>query len=97
MFARDDVTRSDLSTALPLSHQIDAAFQIQPSTPIINLDFMMDEDRILADRAAMERRVAKFRETQTRFQRERDDYYDSTIEKVRATDWNEFASPPDQE
>jgi len=53
----------------------------------------MNEDRISADRAAIERRVATFRETQVRFQRERDDYYDVTIEKVRATEWNEFASP----
>jgi hypothetical protein len=55
----------------------------------------MNEDRILADRAAMERRVAMFRETQERFQRERDDYYETTIEKARATEWNEFVSPRD--
>lgn len=53
----------------------------------------MDEDRISADRAAIERRVTMFRETQAKFQRERDEYYDDTIEKVRATEWNEFASP----
>ncbi len=52
----------------------------------------MDEDRISADRAAIQRRVAAFRETQVRFQREREDYYDVTIEKVRTTDWNEFVS-----
>lgn len=52
----------------------------------------MNEDRISAERAEIERRVAAFRETQSKFQRERDDYYDVTIEKVRATDWNEFAS-----
>lgn len=50
----------------------------------------MNEDRISAARADMERRVADFRETQAKFQRERDDYYETTIEKVRATDWNEF-------
>lgn len=55
----------------------------------------MNQDRISADRAAMEQRVAQFRETQARFQRERDAYFDDTIEKVRATDWNEFASPRD--
>ncbi|WP_299803766.1 hypothetical protein [Tardiphaga sp.] len=53
----------------------------------------MNEDRISADRAAIELRVTAFRETQARFQREREDYYDETIEKVRATDWNEFVSP----
>ena len=54
----------------------------------------MNEDRILADRAAIENRVAAFRETQARFQRDREDYYDETIEKARATDWNRFARPP---
>ena len=57
----------------------------------------MDDDRISADRAAIEQRVAMFRETQAKFQRERDDYYDATIEKVRATDWNEFATARDPE
>jgi regulator of protease activity HflC (stomatin/prohibitin superfamily) len=53
----------------------------------------MNEDRISAARADMERRVAEFRETQAKFQRERDDYYETTIEKVRATHWNEFVMP----
>lgn len=57
----------------------------------------MDEDRISADRAAMDRRVALFRETQAKFQREREDFYESTIEKVRATDWNEFTQSRDPE
>ena len=54
----------------------------------------MNDDRISADRVAIERRVAMFRETQTRFQREREDYYEVTIEKVRATDWISFAGTP---
>jgi regulator of protease activity HflC (stomatin/prohibitin superfamily) len=56
----------------------------------------MNEDRISAARADIERRVAEFRETQARFQREREDYYEATIEKVRTTKWNVFASPPSQ-
>lgn len=44
----------------------------------------------------MERRVREFRDTQAKFQREREDYYETTIEKVRATDWNEFVTPRDQ-
>jgi hypothetical protein len=56
----------------------------------------MNEDRISAERADIERRVAEFRETQARFQREREDYYEATIEKVRAIKWNVFASPPSQ-
>jgi hypothetical protein len=53
----------------------------------------MNEDRISAARADMERRVIEFRETQAKFQRERDNYYEATIEKVRATHWNEFVTP----
>ena len=53
----------------------------------------MNEDRISAERADIERRVAEFRETQARFQREREDYYEATIEKARAVEWNIFASP----
>jgi regulator of protease activity HflC (stomatin/prohibitin superfamily) len=56
----------------------------------------MNEDRISAARADMERRVREFRDTQAKFQREREDYYETTIEKVRATDWNEFVMPRDQ-
>jgi len=52
----------------------------------------MNEDRMLADRAVIDSRVAMFRETQAKFQREREDYYDTTMEKARATDWNRFAS-----
>ncbi len=53
----------------------------------------MNEDRISGDRTAIERRVAAFREIQAKFQRERDDYYDATIEKVRTTAWNAFVNP----
>ncbi len=42
----------------------------------------MNEERISAARADMERRVAEFREKQAKFQREREDYYETTIEKV---------------
>jgi hypothetical protein len=50
----------------------------------------MNEERISAERADIERRVADFRETQARFQREREDYYEATIEKVRTIDWISF-------
>lgn len=58
-----------------------------------NEEKRMNEERISAARADMERRVAEFREKQAKFQREREDYYETTIEKVRATDWNEFVTP----
>jgi hypothetical protein len=53
----------------------------------------MNEDRISAERADIERRVAEFKETQARFQRDRDAYYETMIEKTKATEWNVFASP----
>lgn len=53
----------------------------------------MNEDRIAKARADLQERVSKFQETQARFQRDRDDYYENTIERVRATRWNEFVSP----
>jgi len=52
----------------------------------------MNEDRMSADRAAIKDRVIAFRETQAKFQRERENYFDETIQKARATDWNPFAS-----
>jgi hypothetical protein len=48
----------------------------------------MNEDRINAARADIARRVADFRETQARFQHERENYYEATIEKVRTLEWN---------
>jgi len=74
--------------------QIEAAFDID-CPPIESVQGMgMNEDRMSADRAAMERRVARFRETQIRFQREREEYFEETIEKARAVEWNGFASHP---
>jgi hypothetical protein len=52
----------------------------------------MDEDRISSARTDMEQRVAQFRATQKRLQREREGYYDAVITKVRATKWNEFVT-----
>lgn len=51
----------------------------------------MNEQRIATDRDNIARRVADFRETQARFQRAREEYYDATIEKVRNLEWNEGA------
>jgi hypothetical protein len=53
----------------------------------------MNQERILEDRADIERRVTEFKETQAKFQREREDYFDATIEKARNVEWNVFASP----
>ncbi|MDB5503506.1 MAG: hypothetical protein JWR89_3408 [Tardiphaga sp.] len=57
----------------------------------------MNEERISAERADIERRVADFRETQARFQREREDYYEATIEKVRTIDWISFEDQEHQQ
>lgn len=53
----------------------------------------MNEQRMATDRDDIARRVADFRETQNRFQRAREAYYEATIEKVRAIEWNESADP----
>ncbi|QUS39912.1 hypothetical protein RPMA_14520 [Tardiphaga alba] len=54
----------------------------------------MDDQRLLAARQDIERRVAAFRNKQARLTRERETYYDRVIEQVRSTDWNEFVTPP---
>lgn len=64
---------------------------LRHSGPHVNRETGMDEHRIASDRADIEERVAHFKETQARFQRERDAYYESTIEKVRTIRWNEMA------
>jgi len=53
----------------------------------------MKDDRMSSARADIEQRVLQFRETQARLQREREGFYDTVIEKVRATEWNEFVTP----
>lgn len=53
----------------------------------------MKPDRMSSARADIEQRVLQFRETQARLQREREGFYDTVIEKVRATEWNEFVTP----
>lgn len=53
----------------------------------------MKNDRMSSARADIEQRVSQFRATQARLQREREGFYDTVIEKVRATEWNEFVTP----
>jgi hypothetical protein len=53
----------------------------------------MKDNRMSSARADIEQRVLQFRENQAKLQREREGYYDSVIEKVRATEWNEFVTP----
>ncbi|MBR1216151.1 hypothetical protein [Bradyrhizobium sp. JYMT SZCCT0180] len=48
------------------------------------------KDRLAIDRAMMQRRVEKFRENQQKFQREREEYYNKTMEAAQAT---QFAPP----
>lgn len=57
----------------------------------------MNEDRMAQERADLQQRVSRFQETQARFQRERDDYYDSTIERVRTIRWNRFVTRRQQD
>jgi hypothetical protein len=51
----------------------------------------MNEDRMAQARADLQQRVSRFQETQARFQRERDDYYATTIERVKSVRGNQFA------
>lgn len=53
----------------------------------------MKEDLMSSARADIEKRVVQFRENQAKLQRDREGYYDAVIEKVRATEWNEFVTP----
>jgi hypothetical protein len=53
----------------------------------------MNEERLAKARADLQRRVSEFQDMQARFQREREDYYESTIRRVRSVRWNEFVTP----
>lgn len=53
----------------------------------------MEDDPKSSARADIEKRVQKFRENQSKLQQEREGFYDTMIEKVRATEWNEFVTP----
>lgn len=53
----------------------------------------MPKDPMLSARADIERRVTQFRENQAKLQRDREGYYDTVIDKVRSTEWNEFVTP----
>lgn len=46
------------------------------------------QERLAAERDAIATRVATFKATQQKFQREREEFYASTMEKARATQWN---------
>src|ERR1700694_2006859 len=45
------------------------------------------------ERAAIQRRVMNFKAHQDRFQRERAEYYATTMAKARATQWNTAGNP----
>jgi hypothetical protein len=61
------------------------------SEPVHEIKF---EDRLTFDRDAVRERVAKFKETQRRFQSEREEYYATTMAKVRATQWAKRSGMP---
>lgn len=52
----------------------------------------MKENPMPSARADIQNRVMQFRANQAKLQREREGYYDAVIEKVRATEWNEFVT-----
>jgi hypothetical protein len=49
------------------------------------------QDRLALEREEIIARVASFKATQERFQRERDAYCAATLEAARAVKWNRFA------
>ena len=48
------------------------------------------EERLARDRAEIAARVASFRETQQKFEREREEYYETTLSNA----WDGFHRPP---
>ncbi len=49
------------------------------------------QERRALEREEITMRVAQFRATQEKFQREREAYYTSTMEATRAIRWSKFA------
>jgi outer membrane murein-binding lipoprotein Lpp len=48
------------------------------------------QDRLALEREEISARVANFKATQEKFQREREEYYAATMEAARAVRWNRF-------
>jgi outer membrane murein-binding lipoprotein Lpp len=49
------------------------------------------QERLALEREEIAARVANFKATQEKFQREREEYYAATMEAARAVRWNKFA------
>jgi hypothetical protein len=49
------------------------------------------QDRLARERAEIAARIANFKATQEKFQRERDEYYAATLRAARTVKWNRFA------
>jgi hypothetical protein len=50
------------------------------------------QDRLALEREEISTRVANFKATQEKFQREREEYYTATMEAARAVRWNKPVS-----
>jgi len=48
-------------------------------------------DRLAREREEIAARIANFKATQEKFQRERDEYYAATLNAARTLRWNRFA------
>jgi len=48
-------------------------------------------DRLTREREEIAARIANFKATQEKFQRERDAYYEATLRTARTVRWNRFA------
>jgi hypothetical protein len=48
------------------------------------------QDRLAIEREEISARVATFKATQEKFQREREEYYTATMEAARSARWNKY-------
>jgi hypothetical protein len=79
---------TDLKTAVP-SAQKEAETKEYPTAvqnPVV-AEVPAPKDKLDMERTAILRRVANFKANQQRFQREREEYFQNTMAKARATQW----------
>jgi hypothetical protein len=86
--AQHDVKEGEMQ---PAAFELERSYRIPDpvSAPIPQslkpLRLITPKDRLLFDQEAINARLASFKETQQRFQREREEYYAATIVRARAT------------
>jgi hypothetical protein len=82
----------------PQDHQIHApipepnpCWDRNPTGNDQGMDGMTElQDRLALEREEISARVASFKATQEKFQREREEYYTATMEAARSVRWNKY-------